>query len=170
MNRSTGEFERHLYDSLHPEKLSRPPLKHDISYVVDHITFIIEDFKNRIWIGTLQGGINIYDPATQKISYYGANNGAVEKLTDDKCWTAYTTRDHITWVSTWGNNLYKVSPYQTSVPHVTTSTVVAPILEDESNSLWLGVRKGLMHIDKNGKEENFYAPVVSPSALTYQYY
>ena len=46
---------------------------------VDHITFITEDDKGRIWIGTLEGGLNVYDPATQKVSYYGSGTKSKEK-------------------------------------------------------------------------------------------
>src|SRR4030095_14825744 len=65
MDRSKGTFERHLYDPSHPDKLSRPPIKKIYPDVVDHITFITEDIKGRIWIGTLEGGINVYAPSTQ---------------------------------------------------------------------------------------------------------
>ena len=69
MDRSTGKFTRHLYDPKHPEKLSRPPVRNNLGYVDDHITFINEDVTGAIWIGTF-AGLNRYDPQTQKIKYY----------------------------------------------------------------------------------------------------
>ena len=57
MDRTKGIFERHLYDPSHPYKLSRPPIKKIDPLAADHITFITEDNKGRIWIGTLQGGL-----------------------------------------------------------------------------------------------------------------
>ena len=103
MDRTKGTFERHLYDPSHPDKLSRPPVKNTSSYGgVDHITFITEDNKGRIWIGTFEGGINVYDPSTQKVSYYGADKNSKEKLGDNYFWTAYKTRDNILWISTFG--------------------------------------------------------------------
>jgi ligand-binding sensor domain-containing protein len=59
MDRKTGSFERLLYNPSHPDGLSRPPVQGYFSGGEDHITFIIEDVKGRLWIGTLNGGINV---------------------------------------------------------------------------------------------------------------
>ena len=66
MDRSKGTFERHLYDSTHPYKLSRPRAKNVYSYGVDHITFITEDANGRIWIGTFGGASTYTIPPTRK--------------------------------------------------------------------------------------------------------
>jgi ligand-binding sensor domain-containing protein len=102
MDRTKGTFERHLYSPLQPGKLSRPPVKKTYSYVDDYITFINEDNKGRIWIGTLQGGINVYDPSTQKVSYYGADKNSKEKIGTNDFWAAYKTRDNVIWISSYG--------------------------------------------------------------------
>jgi ligand-binding sensor domain-containing protein len=93
MNRATGTFERLFYDSSHPDKLSRPPVQKALGFVTDVITFITEDIKHRLWIGTIQGGIHVYDPATQKTAYYGTGKNSKEKLNDNNFWKAYTTTD-----------------------------------------------------------------------------
>lgn len=67
MNRQNGTFERLTYDSAHPEKLSRPPLKKLFSWADGHITFITEDSRKAIWIGTFGNGLMRYDPASKKI-------------------------------------------------------------------------------------------------------
>lgn len=64
LNRQTGKFTHYYYDSTHPEKLSRGPLYKVEVY--DQVTFIKEDSKGKIWIGTYVGGIVEYDPATKK--------------------------------------------------------------------------------------------------------
>src|SRR4051812_41820617 len=67
MDRTKGIFERHMYDPSYPDKLSRPPIKNRLVNAVDHITFITEDNNGRVWIGTFEGGINVYDPSTRKV-------------------------------------------------------------------------------------------------------
>ncbi len=137
MDRVKGTFERHLYDPLHPDKLSRPPIKNILSYADDHITFITEDNNRRIWIGTFEGGINVYNTVTQKISYYGSDKNSKEKLGDNGFWTAYITRDNIIWISTWENNLYKVNSFQNVLPHNRMGKVVFCFAEDSAKTLWL---------------------------------
>ena len=80
----------------HPDQLSRPPLKKVIPYGADHITFITEDAKGKIWIGTFEGGINVYDPGTQKVSHLGTDKNSKEILADDNFWISYKTKDNIT--------------------------------------------------------------------------
>ncbi len=68
MDRDKGNFTHYHYESLHPENLSRAVL---FKNPIDHITFINEDIKGMIWIGSYFNGINRYDPVTKKITHYG---------------------------------------------------------------------------------------------------
>ncbi len=155
MDRTKGTFERHLYDRLHPDKLSRPPVKKTFLYVADHITFITEDNKGRIWIGTLEGGINVYDPSTQKVSYYGADKNSEERIGNNDFLTGFKTRDNVIWISTYGTTLYKIIPYENSLPHTWLGKEGRCFAEDEAHTLWIGTEKGLIHKAGNGKEEQF---------------
>ncbi|HEY6976760.1 MAG TPA: two-component regulator propeller domain-containing protein [Chitinophagaceae bacterium] len=163
MNRAKGIFERHLYDAAHPDKLSRPPVKNTYSGAEDYITFITEDGKGRIWIGTFEGGINVYDPFTQKTYYYGAGTNSKEKLENNDFWATYKTGDNVIWVgtygqtqyNTYGSSLYKIVPYQTVLPHTETGNPSLCFANDDAHSLWIGATKGLMHKERNGKEEQF---------------
>jgi signal transduction histidine kinase/ligand-binding sensor domain-containing protein len=155
MDRTKGTFGRHLYDPSHPDKLSRPPIKNEVPDAVDHITFINEDNKGRIWIGTFQGGINVYNPLTQKVSYYGADEKSKEKIGDNHFWAAYKTMDNVIWIITYGNNLYKIIPYQNILPHARIGKAVFSFAEDDAQTLWLVTTNGLIHQDRNKKEEQF---------------
>ncbi|MBC7875218.1 MAG: SMP-30/gluconolactonase/LRE family protein, partial [Ferruginibacter sp.] len=68
MDRAKGTFIRHLYDPAHPEKLSRPYLKR--RRTGDGVTFIHEDATGSIWIGTYEGGLNLYNPKTGLVTHY----------------------------------------------------------------------------------------------------
>jgi len=155
MDRAKGTFERHLYDPLHPDKLSRPPVKKTFINVSDHITFITEDNKGRIWIGTLEGGINVYDPLTQKVTYYGADNNSKEKIENNDFLTGFKTKDNVIWLGTYGPTLYKVAPYKNILPHIRIGKEGRCFVEDEARTLWIGTEKGLIHKAHNGKEEQY---------------
>ena len=155
MDRTNGKFERHLYDPSHPDKLSRPPVRSHDLYADDHITFIIEDGKHRIWIGTHLSGINVYDPSTQKVSYYGADKNSSEELKDNHFWTAHKTKDNTLWIGTWEGKVYKINAYQGRLVHKRTGNVVLCFAEDDANGLWMGTFNGLVHEDNYGKEEKY---------------
>ncbi|HEY5369546.1 MAG TPA: two-component regulator propeller domain-containing protein, partial [Hanamia sp.] len=160
LNRATGVFTHYYYDPAHPEKLSRPALEKTLNYADDHITFITEDNAGRIWIGTMQGGINVYNPSTKRVTHYGADKNSKEQLATNLFWYAYKTRDGIIWISTWGANngiynLYKINPYQNKLPHHYIRGGVNAFAEDSSHTLWLASSRGLTHIDSNGDEHKF---------------
>jgi signal transduction histidine kinase/ligand-binding sensor domain-containing protein len=161
MDRTKGTFERHLYDPLHPGKLSRPPVKKIRSFPDDFISFLKEDSKGRIWIGTLEGGINVYDPSTKQCTYYGTDKNSKEKLTNNEFTAACKTTDNTLWIcgAGWINgnkgNLYKIIPYKNSISHVRIGKVVRSFAEDRAGALWIGTEKGLVHRYVNGKEEQF---------------
>ncbi|MDB4904369.1 MAG: hypothetical protein JWQ63_3650 [Mucilaginibacter sp.] len=164
MDRKKGSFERHSYDPAHPEKLSRPPLKNKFAYADDHITFINEDISGKIWIGTFQGGINVYDPLTQKIKWYGNDPKNNEKIPSNEFWNAYETRDGIIWIAPWQmTDFYKINPYQTKLPHNHIGKTVYSLMDDSLNSLWIGTNTGLIHQYGGNKEQTFYMDKNLPS-------
>jgi ligand-binding sensor domain-containing protein/signal transduction histidine kinase len=157
MNKEKGTFERYPFDPAHPDKLSRPPVQHTISYAIDHITFITEDNKGRIWIGTFEGGINVWDPSTQKITYYGNDIKSKEALKDESFWAGYKTNDGTIWISTWfdtaNHNLYKVDPYEAKVPYEYVGKETNAFTEDNANTLWMGTVQGLIGKYPDGKTQ-----------------
>jgi ligand-binding sensor domain-containing protein/two-component sensor histidine kinase len=158
MNRKTGKFERHLYSTAHPDRLSRPPLKNTLrNFADDNITFIIEDNAGRIWIGTLEDGINVYDSKTQKIVWYGNGPNSKEKLSDNSLWYAYKTREGVLWISSiLAGQLYKVNPYQYKVPYTHIGKHVNAFMEDSHGTLWLATSMGLIGNATGKTPETFY--------------
>jgi ligand-binding sensor domain-containing protein/signal transduction histidine kinase len=150
MDRKTGRFERLLYNPSHPDGLSRPPVKGDYSGGEDHITFITEDVKGRLWIGTHNGGINVYDPVTKKSSWYGLGKNSREKLQENNFWAACRTSDGLLWISTFNLNFYKINPYRLVIPHTYTGFITKAFAEDEEQTLWFATNKGLVHQDNKG--------------------
>lgn len=145
MNRQTGSFERHLFQSDHPDQLSRPPLKAGAWY--DHITFIKEDGSGAIWIGTFDAGVNRYDPTTKKTIHFEASNGYPDK----GAWMAFTSTDGVLWMSAQelNPNLYRVDPSANSLKDVLTGNKALSFHEDKDGILWVGIEEtGLCQYDQ----------------------
>lgn len=151
LNRSTGEFERHLYDSKHPDKLSRPALKKAPFF--DHITFITEDTTGAIWIGTAESGVNRYDPVSKRIAHFENKKDSIGTFGDHTAWWAFTSREGVLWISTLHGNLYRINPAQGSVPFFPVATRgITAFYTDKYNNLWIGTdSSGIFQKDISGK-------------------
>jgi Signal transduction histidine kinase regulating C4-dicarboxylate transport system len=155
MDRRTGSFERHQYDSAHPEKLSRSPLHK--GFIYDHITFIKEDASGAIWIGTSDAGINRYDPGTKKVkrflSYTTINIDLRGTFDDITSWAAFSSADGIFWIGTIAGNLFHFDPFSRNLPFVALGSPVFSFVEGLSGKIWIATTRGFISTDSTGKEK-----------------
>ena len=167
MNRDKGTFERHTYDKNYPDKLSRPPQKNTIPYVDDYIAFIKEDATKKIWIGTLTGGINRYDPITQKTSFIDVTKDSTTGL-NSQCFTAFVSRDSVLWISPWLEEMYKVDPYLKKMSFTSFSEPLLGITQENSRALWLYGPDGLTRKDvKTGIQTKYIHDPQNPNSLSH---
>jgi signal transduction histidine kinase/ligand-binding sensor domain-containing protein len=172
MNREKGSFERHTYDPDHPEKLSRPALGKFLDYVADHITFIKEDGKGVIWIGTMQAGLMSYDPATGKIRHYNGRKGTAGNFTDSTTWSAYISRDGVMWLSAWFGEFYRFDPSHQDVyqEDLSTNGGLFAFLEEPGGIQWFGTGNGLIRKDiKNNTSTTFRHDPKNPESIGSNY-
>lgn len=151
MNRSTGTFQHFTYDGQHPERLSRPALSANSAY--DHITFITEDARGALWIGTSESGMNYYDPVTKLVTHYSSGKDSAGLFRDFFVWTTLRTREGVLWISTIHGELYRINLLEGSVPFVSVPVYgLHGILESNDNTRWLANDKGgLIHQTRDGK-------------------
>jgi signal transduction histidine kinase/ligand-binding sensor domain-containing protein len=148
MDKSAEIIARHRYDPNQPNKLSRPPL--NLSNPTDHIRFIMEDVTGAIWIGTLDAGLNYYNPVTKEITHFESENNSPGAFTDQTTWAAFASRDGVLWISTLFGTLYRIDPMQSEIPYVELSGQnVQCFYEEKNGTLWWGSNKvfvsGNMH-------------------------
>jgi two-component system, sensor histidine kinase ChiS len=149
MNRETGVFTRFSYDPSNPEKLSRPylsgmsPAFHS---KISHVTSIFEDRQGRIWITAVEGGLNVYDPASGSVRHFekGSNPG---DLTNNFLWQTCQSRDGVVWIASAssGQTVFKVKNQDELFPffdkQLSQPTAVSPvrgILKDRTGNIWIG--------------------------------
>ncbi len=174
MDRETNQFTRHTFDATRSKKLSRPPLKSE----EDHITFLIEDLDNQIWIGTSHGGTNRYNPLTKKITYLGASTPDLEAVVDNAAWRAFAENssswvalvaaDRHVWVSTEINSrLFKIDLRTHYIPFYTDKQGYPSFYEEGSGVLWTGTNNGLVREDPHqGTYQRFKHDPKNPSTLS----
>ncbi|MGK2861157.1 MAG: ligand-binding sensor domain-containing protein, partial [Chitinophagaceae bacterium] len=147
MDRKTGSFERHLYNSSKPDQLARPPLK----TFDDHITFITEDAKQNLWIGTLSNGLTRYDPALKKITHYGNNADGSGNFKDNSGWWVNASTDGLLWISTQESSLYKADLFTNNIPRLPNEAgmEINFFYEESGTAIWYATteNKGLVRKD-----------------------
>ncbi|HYQ58345.1 MAG TPA: two-component regulator propeller domain-containing protein, partial [Draconibacterium sp.] len=138
LNRESGKFTRHTYDPENPNKLSRPPV---IAPNQDHITFIQEDSEGKIWIGTDQNGINVYDQVNNTIQHYGDE-------VDDGVWWMDISSDNQLWIATNQSRLLKVDQEYTPIPRYYGQ--LRRKYKESDSVRWFGTENGFIKETHNG--------------------
>jgi signal transduction histidine kinase/ligand-binding sensor domain-containing protein len=169
MDRTKGIFFRQLYDPAHPEKLSRPYLKR--RRTMDGVTFIHEDITGIIWIGSNEGGLNLYNPKTELVTHYEGRQQP-DSLFEDGTRSIYSSRDGVIWMSTLDDNiysLYRINPFQKRIPHYALPEgTVNAFVDEPGNILWIGSVKGLLRYDRTkGSMSRFVNDPNDPSSLSH---
>lgn len=141
MDRKTGKFTRHTYDPANPLKLSRPPLGND-PYAM--ITFVTEDRKGGVWIGTTDNGLSYYDPHSKEVTRIVRGEESELSFNQRDAWTAYTSSDGILWISSFMGSLHRLNPLQLRIPFVFNEhgNEINGLYEDVDGTFWVGSAQG----------------------------
>jgi signal transduction histidine kinase/ligand-binding sensor domain-containing protein len=168
MNREKGTFTHYYYDSLHPEKLSRPPV---YATPYDFITFITEDSLGGIWIGSFLSGINRFDTLEKKITHFGIipdfYNKILKRDTSEGfysrfAWHGLITSDGLLWISgAEGNHrLYSASVENKTVPFFPLKDQggANTFFNEDDSIVWIGADSGLIRKNIKTQAGIFYGP------------
>ena len=145
LDMTTGNFTHYDYfDPAHTDVISRPPYS-DSEF--DIVTFVSEDVKGRLWIGSGTGGINMYDPLLKKTTHFGNVSNDKAKLfakdtlsgyTDSTALKAFTSKDGLLWITSENGNIYNVDFSDTNIPFVSfDASAGAFYYEEDKNVLWI---------------------------------
>ena len=77
------------------------------------VKVITEDQLNRLWIGTYNGGINIYDRSTGSLDFYHQNPSEPKGFTDNLMWSSYLDNQNRMWVGSISGGLNKFDKAKT---------------------------------------------------------
>ncbi len=86
-----------------PDSLGKGPAS-------DAITTLREDATGRIWIGSLADGISIYDPGTEKFSYFRHNGNDTNSLCGNDVRGMTCDASGKMWIVTWANGVSVYDP------------------------------------------------------------
>ncbi|MFC2083755.1 two-component regulator propeller domain-containing protein [Bacteroidota bacterium] len=108
---------------------------------------IFEDHIGILWIGTDGGGLNRYDPATDKFTHCLHDENNPKSLSNNRVFSIYEDKLGILWIGTYGGGLNKFNKttgefkhyvYDPDDPLSLSTNRVTEIYEDKSGNLWIG--------------------------------
>ena len=125
------------------------------------ISKIFKDEKGLLWLGTHNGGVNVFDPNGENIRFLTEDPLHKNALSYKNIWGLEMTSDGEIWVGTDGKGLNILNPKTGTIDNVSwpeiENTAILTILEDASKNLWLGTyENGIFQIDlKTNQVYNF---------------
>ncbi|MFK7848376.1 MAG: two-component regulator propeller domain-containing protein [Rhodothermales bacterium] len=126
------------------------------------------DHNGSLWVATLGGGINVFDPRLKKFSHHNAQPGTPDSLQTDDISTLLQDRQGIWWVGGFYPGLHRYDPIRNvftdkdfhldKVNEVIESGVIS-LYEDRQGILWIGTwRSGLIRFDPGNGSITRYNP------------
>jgi ligand-binding sensor domain-containing protein/signal transduction histidine kinase/ActR/RegA family two-component response regulator len=147
LNRMTTGAEDHADSTFISYKHNpRDPnsLGHNFVYAIH------EDSENLLWIATMGGGVNSYDPENDTFTHYRSNPDQPNSLSIDYATTVFADSTDLIWIgTTYGLNRYdRVTRrfthclHDSDRPDSLSSNYISAIYEDSSGELWIGTDGG----------------------------
>ncbi|MGE5810724.1 MAG: two-component regulator propeller domain-containing protein, partial [Ignavibacteria bacterium] len=147
----------------------------------NNITAAAEDNEGNIWIGTLSGFINIYDPLQNffvkyKLEFFplfsppkNFNENippCYASFSHNTITAIYCDKNEFIWIGTFGSGLFRFDPYENSLvqyyyseeANTISSDYILSIAEDNKGTIWVatftgGLNKIVNRIDPQTREE-----------------
>ncbi len=134
--------------------------KYNPSSISDNfIRAIHEDKDGNIWIGTLSGGLDRFDPYSGAFTSFRFDKNNPEGISSDNVTSIFQDHTGILWVGT-DNGLNMMSMLKTGRPSFTkfhhkasekgsiSDNEITVIFEDRNKTLWIGTQTGLNKYDR----------------------
>lgn len=160
-------------NQLTPKRLTIHNYRHDkenpSSLSENPVNVIYEDKESNLWVGTVEGGLNLKKKGTRKFIHYRYERGeishnSVSCLTNDN-------QDRL-WIGTWGGGINIVNPKVANSPLQVINThpetgfplffISVLIYDPVNNGMWAGANRGLFFYDM--ATQKFISPFANRQA------
>ena len=129
----------------------------------NRVRCMILDNQNKIWVGTMNGGVNLLDPATGKFTHY-RKDSQPDGLAGDRVKAILQDTNGAIWIGT-EKGLNRLDPETNKIDYFRSASDNSPgilgedihaLYQDKSGFLWIGTEEGLtqMNLD-NGQLKVF---------------
>ncbi|HLW06191.1 MAG TPA: two-component regulator propeller domain-containing protein [Marinilabiliaceae bacterium] len=122
-----------------------------------------EDSKDNFWVGSHEGGLNLFDRNTQEFIHYRNDPNDPNSLSANIVLSIAEDHSGQLWVGTgqFQGGLERIVLREPAFDHLLPSAanryisdnIVRSVYEDESLRIWLGTKAGRLHVFESNKEE-----------------
>jgi signal transduction histidine kinase/ligand-binding sensor domain-containing protein len=118
----------------------------------DDVQAIYEDRAGALWVGTLAGGLNLWDPVNERFVHYRHEPDDPNSLSRDHIGGIYEDSTGVIWIGTIGGGLSRFDRASQAFTHYTEKDGLAGdsvgcMLADADGFLWLRTIRGLSKFD-----------------------
>lgn len=123
------------------------------------IMCILEDSKSRLWIGTENNGLFMYDLKTKQTQHFPYNAKDRYSIHNNSIWSLFEDNHGTIWIGLFKNGINKIDPFEQKFSHVSDGPeskqnlsygLVSSFSEDADGNLWIGTDGGGLNvIDKS---------------------
>lgn len=127
------------------------------------IISLLEDSQSRLWIGTENKGLILYDLKQEKGTKYQYDPIGRYNIKANSIWSLFEDRHGTVWIGTYKNGIKKVNPSEQKFHQVSASSaskfhvsygLVSSFVEDENGNLWVGTDGGGLNCIKKDAQFN----------------
>jgi|GEM_PF-321503 len=131
----------------------------------DNVGVMLNDSKNRLWVGTWGGGLNLYQRSSQSFRHFRHDETLPSSLGADKVQSLFESSSGEIWVGTNGGglNLYQESTgtflryqHNPSDPHSIGNDRIWGIAEDSQGNIWAATTNGLYQLNRSTQQFRSY--------------
>ncbi len=113
----------------------------------DRIGALAKSENNKVWIGTDGGGLDLYDPQTEKIDNYNHNDWDKSSLSNNYILSILEDRKDRVWVGTYQGGLNRLDKKTGKSKHylqgsVSNGSDVRVVFESNNGTIWVGTNRG----------------------------
>jgi signal transduction histidine kinase/streptogramin lyase len=135
-----GSFTHYTHDPMNPQSLSAPT-----------IWPILEDRKGTLWLGTLGGGLEVFDRAKKVFVHHKHDPGNPQSLAYDEVSSLFEDRSGTLWIGLQPEGLDEYDrtsgtfvhhKHNPNDPNTISTGQVHAVLEDRLGTLWIGTQGG----------------------------
>jgi ligand-binding sensor domain-containing protein/signal transduction histidine kinase len=125
------------------------------SLSINQVTSLFVDDSGNLWIGTENGGMNLFDKKNQKFWHYRIDDYDPQSLNNESIETIYQDKTGNLWVGTYTGGLNiamrssgAIIKYQNlpGAPLSLSHNSVASFMEDHRNQIWIGTDGGGLNL------------------------
>ena len=124
----------------------------------DFVWLLHEDRQGRLWVGTWDGGLELFEPRTATFIHHRTDENNQHSLASDRVFAMLEDRSGLLWIGTDGGGVSMLNPATIAFQHYTADPtqpqsmrgrIVSALFVDRTGKLWVGTDgNGLNVIDR----------------------